>query len=251
MDLPGLIFRPGKVIEAEIHRKFNSTVCAPNPLAGFRLVASFGRCKFRLIEKSVACILQATIGGSAPLFYVQLLNDRVFAFVVNSKAVGFHVCKLRNFECACYKIFFNLWQNGGHDFIRKYKLWCFEEQASWKKVENKVGASSSSKPVRSPLTGANLIPVSTSRSMEDLNFKKPYVSELQYVSKHPKISDHSSSHSNFKPNSSALVGVLGPAPTHMNGKGSSRPPIDLCYKCLSPAHSRSQCTLPFRCRRCL
>ena len=54
MDLPGLNFRPGKVVEAEILRKFGTSVCVhPSfPSKGFFLVLSFGRCKFRLFSGS-------------------------------------------------------------------------------------------------------------------------------------------------------------------------------------------------------
>lgn len=60
MELLGLIFRLGKVIEAEIHRKFSTPVCvlASSPSKGFFLVLSFGRCKYRLTLQSDALILQ-------------------------------------------------------------------------------------------------------------------------------------------------------------------------------------------------
>jgi hypothetical protein len=59
MDLPGLNFRLGKVVEAKILRKFGTSVCVhPSfPSKGFFLILSFGRCKFRLSEDSVALIL--------------------------------------------------------------------------------------------------------------------------------------------------------------------------------------------------
>lgn len=78
----------------------------------------------------MALILQATIGGSASLFCVRLLNDRVFSFMVNSQFVGFHVYKLRAVECSSYKLFFNLWNRGGPNYISEYKHWLREEQAS-------------------------------------------------------------------------------------------------------------------------
>lgn len=133
-------------MEAEILRKFGRSVCVHPffPSNGFILVVSFGRCKFRLSEESVALILQATIGGSALLFHVRLLNDRVFSFMVNSHLVGFHVYKLRTFECSNYKLFFNLWHNGGPNHVLEYKQWINEEQASWTTVGGKASSSSSS-----------------------------------------------------------------------------------------------------------
>jgi len=51
-------FRPGRVVEAEIRRKFGSPVChdlsASSP--EFFLVLSFGRCQFRLTELSATNI---------------------------------------------------------------------------------------------------------------------------------------------------------------------------------------------------
>lgn len=101
MALPGLNFRPGKVVEAEIRRKYGSPVCH-NPSSqssAFFLVISFGRCKFRLSEWNAALILQSVIGGAAGSFGLYALSDRVFRFSVCSSAVGFHIYKLRSFEC--------------------------------------------------------------------------------------------------------------------------------------------------------
>lgn len=122
MDLPGLDSRPGKVIAAEIWRHFSSPVSF-DPLSSpleFFLVLSFGRCKYRLSKLSVAYILQAVIGGDAPSFRVLQLGDRVFRFSVHSRQVGFHVYKLRSYECSAFKIFFNLWHRGGPSFRSEF-----------------------------------------------------------------------------------------------------------------------------------
>jgi hypothetical protein len=92
-------FRPGHVVEAEIHRKFGSMVCH-DPSASspeFFLVLSFGRCQFRLTELSVAT-LQSVIGGDVAGFCLRLLGDRVFYFSVSSPTVGFY--ELRSLECS-------------------------------------------------------------------------------------------------------------------------------------------------------
>jgi hypothetical protein len=71
MDLNGLNFRPGRVVEAEIRRKFGTSVSPISPQPHpFLLVVSFGRCKYRLTSLSVSLILQAVIGGLAHDFQV-------------------------------------------------------------------------------------------------------------------------------------------------------------------------------------
>lgn len=159
MELPGLNFRPGKALEAAILQTHGTSVCVHPAFSSksFFLVASFGRCKYKLTEASVATILQATIGGFAELFDVCYLSDRVYRFSVFSQHVGFHVYKLRSFECSNYKIFFNLWHGGGPDYISEFRRWCIEEKALWTEVSRK--SSPSSKLVRPPLTGANSVPV--------------------------------------------------------------------------------------------
>lgn len=145
MDLPGLVFRSGKVVEAEILRKYGTSVCVHPSFSskGFFLVVSFGRCKYRLSVNSVASILQATIGGDARLFDVRVLGDRVFRFSVSTQNVGFHVYKLRSFECSSYKLYFNLWHGGGPNFLHEFKQWCAEDAASWTLISRNVANSPS------------------------------------------------------------------------------------------------------------
>lgn len=109
MELPGLSFRPGAIKE-RFGLQVSSAGASSSP---FFLVASFGRCKFRLSPISVGLILQATIGGVARDFDVVQLSCRFFRFSVASKAVGFHVFRLASLDCSCYKIYFHLWGNGG------------------------------------------------------------------------------------------------------------------------------------------
>lgn len=68
----------------------------------FLLVVAFGRCKFKLTLTSVGQILQATIGGSAQLFNVSQLSDRVFKFMVASKEVGLFIHNLDSCECLIF-----------------------------------------------------------------------------------------------------------------------------------------------------
>jgi hypothetical protein len=100
MVLPGLNFRSGKVVEAEIIRKFGLPVCSSPSLSTseFFLVLSFGRCKYKLSELLAAIILQSVTGGSAGDFKVCSLSDHVFRFSVSSQVVGSHIYKLHSYE---------------------------------------------------------------------------------------------------------------------------------------------------------
>ena len=120
-------------MEAEIRRRHGLPVSHDPTLSSptFFLVLSFGRFKYHLSEFSAATILQAVIGGSAELFHVISLGDRVFCFSVSSQAVGFHVYHLRSYECSQFKIFFNLWHNGEPNFRAEYRRWEAEERAQW------------------------------------------------------------------------------------------------------------------------
>lgn len=129
-DLPGLNFRPGLGVQEVVKRKLGCSVSPANPANAFFLVASFGRCKFKLSPPSVSILLQATIGGVANDFEVLPLSDRVFRFSVSQSAVGFHVVNLLSFECSLYKIFFHLWSNGGPHWFHEWKAFCAEEKAS-------------------------------------------------------------------------------------------------------------------------
>lgn len=161
MDLPGLNPRPGRVVAAEILRRFGSSVCAPSSPTSpeFFLVISFGRCLFRLSEQSVASILQAVLGGHASAFRVLQLSDRVFRFSVASPAVRFHVYNLRSFECSQFRIFFHLWNGGGPNHMAEFQRWQLEEAAQWTTINRKGQSQAPSGPLPAcpPLTGANVI----------------------------------------------------------------------------------------------
>ena len=71
MELSGLNFRQGIGVQATINQRFGLSVSPSGISSGvFFLVASFGRCKFRLCPLSVGLLLQATIGGVAQDFCV-------------------------------------------------------------------------------------------------------------------------------------------------------------------------------------
>lgn len=132
MDLPGLNPRPGRVVEAEIRRKFGTSITpASSNSRSFFLVVSFGRCRYRLSVLSVSSILQAVIGGSTHDLHVVFLSDRVFRFSVSSPDVGFHIYKLKSFECEQFRLFFHLWNGGGPNYALEYRRWLDKESASW------------------------------------------------------------------------------------------------------------------------
>jgi len=122
--------QPGRVVEAEILRRYGSSVTSDPSSAAkdFFLVLSVGRCKFRLSEHLIENLLQAVIGGSPRAFRVVQLDDRVFMFSVAS----YH--NLRSFECQDFKVFFHLWHNGGPNFKVEYRNWCIEQAAEWMEV---------------------------------------------------------------------------------------------------------------------
>lgn len=171
MELSGLNFRPGIGVQDVIKSKFGCFVSPIDQRCAFFLVASFGRCKFKLCPATVGLLLQATLGGLAEDFDVVHLSVRVFRFSVSSRLVGFHVLKLRSFECSSFKIFFHLWSNGGPQWVREWKMFCAEEESSWTTVRNSSAdhntnfirpSTSFADAVRgNPLTGANAIPVQT------------------------------------------------------------------------------------------
>lgn len=97
MDIPSLNTRPGRVVDAEILRRFGSSVNAlsQSKAKPFYLVLSVGRCKFRLVPSLVEHLLHAVLGGFPRAFDVVQLSDRVFRFSVASSLVGFHIYNLK------------------------------------------------------------------------------------------------------------------------------------------------------------
>jgi hypothetical protein len=164
MDPPDLNFQPGLGVQSTTwHRSSEPANFFPiKGLMEFSLVVSVGKCKFRLNEHYVGLILQATLGGTAADFRPEQLSDGVFHFVVASKDVGFHIYKLRSFVCEQYHIFFNLWGNGGSNWVQEFHNFLAEEEDQWTFVHHKNMTHKSYRDVVKGfhlLSGANRVPV--------------------------------------------------------------------------------------------
>jgi hypothetical protein len=274
MELLGLSFRPGLGVQSVIHQRFGlpvSPVGSSRP--PFFLVASFGRCRFRLCPISVALIIQATIGGSAPDFNVIQLANRVFRFSVADKRVGFHIVKLGCFSSSCYKVFFHLWSNGGPHWDHEYAAYCREEASSWSEIRKVPSVSKQLSPIthsrkasihRSfadavkfvPLTGANKIPLRVS-AFDRIQFPetKAQFGDSDNRHFHPV-------HASFRTrvgqaDESRVNNASGPSLNLNSGqpKGTQYLSTDsasgICSRCLSDKHLRCACKSPIRCFACM
>lgn len=173
MALLGLSFSPGLRVQDEIRATLGVPVSS-SISDSFLLVAAFGRCKFKLSERSVALILQATIGGSANCFKVAKLSDRVFKFTVACNESGLFIRRLFAFECDLYKVSFHLWGNGGPNWHRELELFRREEENSWHLANGNrqskpsyvaiARSAARSSSVKLPLTGANSVPLGNGRA---------------------------------------------------------------------------------------
>ena len=91
-------FNPGLAIEAQVRRRFGSSVhfSSPSRSKEFFLVVSFSSASFPLSEESVGLALQSCIGGISAGFKVYKLSDRRFRFSVASNHVGHFIYGLRD-----------------------------------------------------------------------------------------------------------------------------------------------------------
>lgn len=275
MELPGLSFRPGVGVQAAVFQKFGLSVSPVGASPSvFFLVASFGRCKFKLCPLSVGLILQATIGGSASDFGVIFLSDRVFRFSVSSKSVGFHIFNLRRFVCEEYKIFFNLWGNGGPRWDLELEAFYREEAASWSLIKGRPSvhnAASFAEVVKTGiLTGANSIPLRRSvfdriqfpnvrPTSKQVHFARPSsvrVPNFQFQDRSQlnqgfakSVLGHASVGQAKDQSSLNLNLNLGQPFSHQYPAKGSVPGI--CSRCLSNMHPRRACKSPIRCFACM
>lgn len=160
-----LDLRPGIGVQKAIWSRYGMPVTQKDGdgIKDFLLVASFGRCVFRLNSDSVAAMLHATLGGSLADFRPIQLDDRVFQFSVSCKVVGFHIYNLRSYECKEYKVMFHLWGHGGTTWISEAARFQQEEDDSWTLVTRKKARNQRSyaqvTASHTPLAGANQIPI--------------------------------------------------------------------------------------------
>jgi hypothetical protein len=130
--LSDLDFAPGLHIQRVVEERFFSPVSFhPSSSREFFLVVTFGRSAIRLIEDSVSLILQSCSGGVAKDFKVAHLSGMCFRFLVFSKSVGFLVYNLKFYKCPKFAAFFDLWGDGGPNWIREHHRCLEESEASW------------------------------------------------------------------------------------------------------------------------
>ncbi|PNT72254.1 hypothetical protein BRADI_2g41848v3 [Brachypodium distachyon] len=155
--------RPGEKLQRELWKRWRSPITVPaSSRPDFFMVASFGRCRYRLEETTVSLLLQACLGGQAVEFRVLHLRDRTFCFSVSFKSVGFHIARLISYTYASFVVYFHLWGFGGPNLVKEYENWVHEESISWKSPKSKSFAQTiSSVQGRSapPLSGANIVPI--------------------------------------------------------------------------------------------
>ena len=108
-------FSPGKKFQAEVLRKFSSSVhhTSSSPDGSFFLLVVFRRFLFRLTEDSVAMALHCYLGGTPAGFHVSFQKERHFRFSVASKNVGLLVRALKRITTDHFDIYFHLWRDGG------------------------------------------------------------------------------------------------------------------------------------------
>jgi hypothetical protein len=135
---PSLNFKRGIDFEDNIWLKFGHPVnyVSSARRRDFLLVASFSRSHFRLNVHTVGIVLQSCFGGLASLFKVLLLKDRSFKFSVASKSVGFQIYNSGKISEVDFDISFNLWGNGGPNWLVEEQKFYKEQDASWTVVSN-------------------------------------------------------------------------------------------------------------------
>ena len=258
LDLRGLSFSHGLAMQERIKSRLAASVTHHSlDRVSFLLVASFGRCKFRLDVDSVGLLLQAALGGHASHFFVSALGDRVFRFAVSSKQVGLFISSLRFFSCDSFVVFFHLWGNGGPNWRQEHRQFLREEDDSWSSPE----ASSRSFADVAKLPPRQASSVSTARSPQALDPPGSSQSRLHDASSSLAKINGVLSGANAIPvgaarsrPSAAAAGVLsgantvplGEAPFFKQGQRSRH-----CSRCLANSHWRPNCRQPIRCNACL
>jgi hypothetical protein len=92
------------------------------------------------------------------------------------------IYNLRSFSCKSFQCFFHLWGSGAPNWQREFNDWCNEQSQDWQVVSNR----------KTPLTGANAIPVAAGRSYAEVAHDQhldPFSSDLMHVSCSPPFSN--------------------------------------------------------------
>jgi hypothetical protein len=125
---------------------------------GFHLVVSFSRSTFCLDLDHVCIAIQSCLGGYDNDLCITHIRDRVFKFSVVSKAVGFMINNLISYSCPSFICYFHLWGSGAPNWQREHTDWLHEQSLDWHNVSHR----------KTPLTGANVVPVAVGRSFADV-----------------------------------------------------------------------------------
>jgi hypothetical protein len=117
-----LNFAPGHAFRAKVRDNFATPINPISSSDGFSLVVSFGRTSFDLLITNVSLALSACLGAAYIELRVTPLRDRTFVFDVCSKAIGFMITKMRSHMSEDFICYFDLWGNGGPNWIREEQL---------------------------------------------------------------------------------------------------------------------------------
>lgn len=97
---------------------------------------------------------------------------------------------LKSYECSAFMVFFNLWGNGGPDFIREFRQWEEEEQRSWTFIGKKKSSTVPATLDHNTLTGANRTSLGPKIQLQ----KEPNDPLMNGSQKHLNHSSSTSSH---------------------------------------------------------
>ncbi|TVU48832.1 hypothetical protein EJB05_00111, partial [Eragrostis curvula] len=132
-------FARGRVFQAEVLRRFRSSVHHPSSSidSSFFMLAVFRRFTFRLTEESVSLALHSVLGGTPAGFHVHAESDRHFRFSVASKAVGLHIRSVERFTTKNFDLYCFLWRDGTPNWKKDEIVWNKEQEKEWTTVSYK------------------------------------------------------------------------------------------------------------------
>jgi hypothetical protein len=106
----------------------------------------------------VGIAIQSCLGGNGNDLHITHIRDQIFKITVVSKAVGFMIYNLRSFSCKSFLCYFHLWGSSAPNWQREFNDWISEQSQDWQIVTRR----------KTPLTGANAIPVAAGRSYAEV-----------------------------------------------------------------------------------